>query len=54
MADIGDIFADVSKPSPVITSAIMLVEGAVPVKQSSYRMSPDKRQILEDEVQFLC
>lgn len=48
-----DIFADVPQPSPVVTYEVRLVEGAVPVKQSPYRVSPAKRQILKDEVQFL-
>ncbi|XP_063589651.1 uncharacterized protein LOC134766651 [Penaeus indicus] len=53
LSDFLDIFNDVPCPSPVVAHDVILVEGAVPVRQSPYRLSPSKKEILREEVRFL-
>lgn len=53
LRDFIDIFNDVPCPSSVIAHDVILVEDAVPVRQSPYRMSPSKKELLREEVRFL-
>ena len=41
-------FADVPKPSPTVVYEVRFMDGAFPIKQSPYRVSPDKRRILKE------
>lgn len=48
-----DICSDVPKSTSVVKHDIVLTDGAAHVKQAPYRISPEKRQIMRDEVEFL-
>ena len=53
LSEFEDLFADVPHPSPVVYHDVVLAENAAPVRQGFYRVSPDKRKIIQDEVKFL-
>ncbi|XP_076060345.1 uncharacterized protein LOC143036674 [Oratosquilla oratoria] len=48
-----EIFGDVPRPTTEAVHHIELVEGAAPVREKPYRMSPHKAAILQKEVTFL-
>lgn len=47
------LFGDVPQRCVVASHDVVLLEGAMPVKQAPYRLHPKKRDILREEVQFL-
>ena len=53
MCDFEDLFSDVPKQSTVAEHDFVMIENTVPVKQVPYRMSPQRKEILREEVNFL-
>ncbi|XP_063586253.1 uncharacterized protein LOC134763615 [Penaeus indicus] len=53
LQEFSDILGDVPRQTHLVTHDVKLVDGAIPVKQAPYRMSPYKEKIMEEEVSFL-
>ena len=53
LEDYEDLCCDVPQVTPLLQHDVQLVPGAVPIRQSPYRMSQDKLNILNKEIQFL-
>ncbi|XP_069996524.1 uncharacterized protein [Penaeus vannamei] len=49
----SDVLGDIPRQTHLVTHDVKLVDGAIPVKQAPYRMSPYKAKIMEEEVSFL-
>ncbi|XP_069993662.1 uncharacterized protein [Penaeus vannamei] len=46
----SDVLGDIPRQTHLVTHDVKLVDGAIPVKQAPYRMSPYKAKIMEEEV----
>ncbi|XP_047485268.1 uncharacterized protein LOC125036565 [Penaeus chinensis] len=48
-----DLFTDTPQVTTLVMHDVKLVPGAVPIKQSPYRMAPLKSQVLKTEIEYL-
>ena len=48
-----ETMSDVPTQTPLLQHDVILTAGATPIKQHPYRLSPEKRKIMREEVQYL-
>ncbi|XP_047484925.1 uncharacterized protein LOC125036378 [Penaeus chinensis] len=53
LQEFSDLFTDTPQVTTLVMHDVKLVPGAVPIKQSPYRMAPLKSQVLKTEIEYL-